>query len=695
MSAVGTSTPPPITPIGKVQPGRTGASRGYFRTDVEGLRAIAVLAVVAFHASVPGLDGGFVGVDVFFVISGFLITNLLLREVQSTGRIDIRSFFARRARRIIPAAAVVLLATTAAAILLQPLLGLYNTTREVLASGLFLANWHFLSVGTDYFAAETVSPVLHYWSLAVEEQFYIVWPFLIIGAYALARRMPLLGARIMLLALGGVTAASLALSIVLTATDPDLAYMSTFTRAWEFGVGGLLAASSHWFQRIADGRRGRTAGWLLGWAGMAAIVASVLLLDERMPFPGAIALLPVLGTAAVIAGGMLVTTGRTAVGALLSLRPLRYLGRLSFGWYLWHWPVLVLTEQVTGTLPWQQRCLLAVLALGLAALTLHLLEMPISRWKTIAKAATPGIALGLLCTLAVTTLSLGIGSNAVARLSSSDSTATIDTASFEQVFGPGGGAQSGPVSPNPLDAPDDGPSTDCLYDGEVGDVIACTVGTPGGTPVALFGDSHAHQWLPAFERLGEERGWEVSVFAQAGCPANDIAPRDDDSLFSADTCVEWRQAAIAMIVDDIRPDLIVVSSLHTYLPDTAEVLESWDATLTQLRESGAPIAYLRDTPDPPDDVPACISSAFDDWQRCDFPQDGIEEPVIQQALTGGQPGVTVVDLLPYFCEDGTCRAVQNGLLLYRDASHITATAAAALAPALGAAFDEHDLIPAG
>ncbi|MBI9114872.1 acyltransferase family protein [Sanguibacter suaedae] len=690
-----TAAPPGGTALAQRSTSVPPAGREHFRTDVEGLRALAVLAVVAFHASVPGFSGGFVGVDVFFVISGFLITGLLLREAQGTGRINFAQFYARRARRIIPPAALVLVVVALVSFAVEPLLGVYNTSRAVLASGVFLANWHFIGIGTDYFGASvSESPVLHYWSLAVEEQFYLVWPLLVLVLFSVARRAPLMSSRIILLGVGLTTAASFLFSLTTTSSDPTLAYMSTLTRAWEFGIGGLVAAAAHWLSREARRDSSRRIGFLLGWAGVGAVVGSVVVLDESVPFPGTAALLPTLGTAAIIAGGILVANARGSVGAVLSVRPVRYVGRASFAWYLWHWPVLVLVEGHTGQLGWQDRSVLMLAALVLAVATLHLLEIPVGRWKQLARRAAPATALGMLGVTVTTSVALATGSSAVDRLSSTEASAPVDASNFEQVFGPDTKDTSGPVSPNPLDAPTDEPEpSGCLLDKEVGPVLSCTLGTAGGTPVVLFGDSHAHQWVPAFDKLAEDNGWEVFVYAKAGCPVHAIEPRDDDSRFSNPECVRWRAASIESIVR-LRPELVVVSSLHTYLPDQEEVLEAWETSLDQLREADAPIAYLRDTPKPVEDMPTCISAAFDDWTRCSFPHDGVPEPVIQESITGRQPGVTVVDLLPYFCDGSQCVAVRNGLLLYRDDSHLTATAARSLAPALAHELEAASLVPA-
>ncbi|MDQ1551521.1 MAG: hypothetical protein QOD50_943, partial [Actinomycetota bacterium] len=366
-----------------------------FQPDIEGLRAIAVIAVVAFHAAVPFSGGGFVGVDVFFVISGYLITGQLLREVLRTGRISLPGFYARRARRILPSASIVLLAITLATVLLEPVLGIFHTAKDILAAATYTTNWHFIALGTDYLAQSTASsPVLHFWSLAVEEQFYLVWPLLILIAAQIAKRRPMHGTRVIAIVIGAVTIASFISGVVLTTSDPKLAYMATQTRGWEFGVGALIAVVGHWFIKVGSthlGRFavGRTVGNVVGWIGLTTILVAVFSLSGDTPFPGTAALLPALGAGAIIVGGLVSGTGRGSVGSLLSRRPVRYIGRLSYAWYLWHWPVLIFVELKTGTLPWQQRALLMVLALGLAALTVHFVEVPISKWKSVAKQVAP------------------------------------------------------------------------------------------------------------------------------------------------------------------------------------------------------------------------------------------------------------------------------------------------------------------
>jgi hypothetical protein len=272
---------------------------------------------------------------------------------------------------------------------------------------------------------------------------------------------------------------------------------------------------------------------------------------------------------------------------------------------------------------------------------------------------------------------------------------TVTDASFEKVFGDGSSQNSGSVTPSPLDAPEDVRTPKgCLLDHEQDRVRSCQLGVEGGTPVVLFGDSHAHQWAPAFEAMAKDRGWDLSVFAKAGCPVADLVPINDGGRYSQPECVTWRQQSIDLILTELKPQFIVVSSLHTYIKENDVFAEAWDRSLDQLRESGVPIVYIRDTPHPLEDVPTCISGAFDDWSKCEFPSDIKDDLIVQKALIGQEKDVSVIDLTPYFCDGDTCPAVRNGYLLYRDDSHITGTAALAMRPVLEESLVQSGIIPA-
>ena len=341
-----------VSPVEGVR-GRRTAETG-FRPDIEGLRAVAVLAVVLFHAGVPGVGGGFVGVDVFFVISGFLITGLLWREVSTTGTVRLGRFYGARARRLLPASATVgVIIVIVSAVLLPPLQA-RTVIDDGIASALYVGNYRFALQGVDYFAANLPpSPFQHYWSLGVEEQFYLVWPALIIGtAWLIRRARRRTGAHATssetpyLVVLALVGAVSFAVSLVATHVVPSVAFFSLPTRAWELAAGGLVALTAGQWRRLPA----RPAA-IAGWAGLALILLACTRLGATTPYPGTAALLPVLGTALVIGAGC--AAAAQGCGRVLALSPMRAVGRVSYSWYLWHWPVLlVLAAPLLGQPLW-------------------------------------------------------------------------------------------------------------------------------------------------------------------------------------------------------------------------------------------------------------------------------------------------------------------------------------------------------
>ncbi|MFB9803913.1 acyltransferase family protein, partial [Streptomonospora salina] len=347
-------------------------------------RAVAVALVLVYHVDHDLLPGGYVGVDVFFVISGFLITSLLLREARTEGRVSLGAFYVRRIRRILPAASVVLVGTGLAALWLLPATRLAETARELVASAVYVENLFLAGESVDYLAAESAaSPVQHFWSLAVEEQFYLLWP-LLFAAWAAGG--PRWGRRrVALAAAGGVLAVSLGFSAVLTATDPQPAYFLPQTRMWELAAGGVLAVAS---VRIVWPVRVR---WVLGWAGLAAIGWSVLAYDDQTPFPGVAAVVPVAGAAAVIAAGC--NGGRWSSYGLLASGPARFGGDISYPLYLWHWPVIVFASALTGSARLEPLYagLAVVVSVVLAWGTKVAVEDPVRRWGLLRSGRRAGV----------------------------------------------------------------------------------------------------------------------------------------------------------------------------------------------------------------------------------------------------------------------------------------------------------------
>jgi len=373
-----------------------------FRPDIQGLRAVAVLLVVANHAGIEQLAGGFVGVDVFFVISGFLITGLLIKEAQLGRGISLPNFYARRARRILPAATLVLLVTVGASMLLLGTVRASEVGREALWSAVFSVNWKFAIDGTDYFASGLPpSPLPHYWSLAVEEQFYLVWPalfaavlVLLVGSSARTRRRRRILTRANQLVLAGVIGlvgvTSLVYSVLATAASPNAAFFSTFTRAFELAVGALLAVLLPQLALLP-----RTARIGLSWLGLAGIAVSAFIFSDATAFPGAIALLPVLSAAMVIIGGTEGSPGQGNGGQdrgavlLLGTLPMRWVGDRSYSLYLWHWPILVIAAAYLGRdLSALESAALVAAALVATVATYALIEYPIHKGRLRSTRAT-------------------------------------------------------------------------------------------------------------------------------------------------------------------------------------------------------------------------------------------------------------------------------------------------------------------
>ncbi len=670
-----------------------------FHPDIEGLRAIAVLTVLAFHAAVPHLAGGFVGVDVFFVISGYLITSLMLVELSETGTISLREFYARRGRRILPSAGVVIVAIGIASWFVLPMLGVRNVAQDMVAAALFVVNWHFIAQGTDYLAASSDhSPLLHFWSLAVEEQFYFVWPAALLLAVYLARRF----GRSWVAAIGVVVAAtavgSFTLSLLSTAGSPPFAYLSSPTRAWQFAVGAAIALAAPALRRLAEGRGAAPVLLLLGWAGLLGVLASAVLFDESTPYPGSAALLPTFGTAAMIVAGILGRPGTGSASSLLATAPMRAIGRLSFAWYLWHWPFVVFGQQILGAdSAWPVLVLLVLASAAPAWLSLRFLERPIRFAPGIASRASAGLAVGAISTMVALVAGLFVGTQSLLTLGSVDTLA--QAATISSVFGDAGEASrtSGAVSPTPLKARDDRPRPDeCILQRGQTAAPACEFGLASGPTVVLFGDSHAQQWQPTFEAMADDRGWRLVVVTKSGCPVPLISPREDGALFSQPDCAEWREQSFQRISTELKPDLIVVSSLWNYVPDQAEVRTAWNTSLERLRAAGAPIAYIRDTPFPHADVPVCMSDAEEDWSRCSFARDAAltTDPIQVEALQGKADGVSILDFTSYLCPESSCPAARGGTLFYRDDSHITATLAKVLTPAVAQQLDDAGIAPA-
>lgn len=683
-----------------------------FRPDIEGLRAVAVLAVVAYHAGIPGIGGGFIGVDVFFVISGFLITGLLWREVRATGRVALASFYAARARRLLPATALVLTATAAAAAVLLPPLQARSVFGDAVAAGLYAGNYRFAVDGTDYLSAGAPpSPLQHYWSLGVEEQFYLLWPLLIIAtAWLFTRRgSSARSARPYACVLAAVGAASFALSLTWTRDWPSWAFFSMPTRAWELAVGGLVALTIGFWRLLPP-----LPAAVAGWGGLVLILLTTTQIGAATPYPGTAAALPVLGTALVLGAGC--AAPQRGAGRVLATPAMRAVGRLSYSWYLWHWPVLLLAPALLGTdLGLFGRLALVLVSFGLAILTLHLVENPARFAPTLRVSAARGLAMGGMLTAVavcaalmlsvVRTVPVGTGAPAVPVAISApatSSTATPPAVAPREQLRQAVSASAGPrrVPANlvpPLSAIT---KPEVFLDGCVlswRDVRQpdCASGDPASpTTVALVGDSHAAMWHPALDGLAQQRSWRLETMSKVTCPLMDL-PISSPYLDRAYTeCTQWRAGVVSRLQTE-RPRLIVLDMSRRYGADFGFVAydRSWLDGLTRLvqrlRATGAGVLVLGPVPDPHSTVPDCVSGHMENAAACAAPRavalsdKGIASEAAATAAGGGR----YADLSDMFCTAASCPVIVGNTLVYRDDNHITVEYARLLGPLLAGLLD--------
>lgn len=670
--------------------------RAGFRRDVEGLRAIAVLLVVVFHAGWGPLSGGFVGVDVFFVISGFLITGLLADEVRRTRRLSLLDFYARRVRRLLPLSAVVLCTTALAALVVVPALDRPALAYDIRSAALWFANWHFAAGSTQYMADVDQSPVLHYWSLSVEEQFYVVWPLLVM--LVAGHRSWRVTRNRLVLALGAALAGSLLLSGLTTGSGP-WAYFGMHTRAWELAAGGLLALLAPELRRLPH-----PTALLAGAVGLVLVAASALTLDRASRFPGWVALVPVLGTVLLLLAGGRTTQG---VSGWLAHPALTYVGRLSYGWYLWHWPSLVFARLLWGTagdpdlgaegasrLGLVPTLGAVAVSFGLAALTFRLVEHPVRSSRTLAGSRPLSIGLGSV--LVATSLYA-----AVALHGSAADAATLDTSAAAQ----------GQATTAAEARADTGSVPRCFVTLESDTVDpACRFGDPAGDRVVvLMGDSHAAHWFPALLQIAQRQRWQLWFWAKPACGWADQKQwnRQLNSEYTA--CGRWREGVLQRIEALPRVDAVVLGRAYAQVssalgtgsgrpPGGDEGARRWAAgaqrTVERLARIAPSVVLLRDVPRPAGDVPSCLSKHDGDAGACAFPREGhvftdTRLFEAEQRVLGDDPRVHVVDLTAAFCRSDPCPVVSaRGTVIFRDRHHLTASFAREVAPLM-----ERALVP--
>ena len=667
-------------------------AKSTLRPEIQALRAVAVAVVVVYHLWPNTLAGGFVGVDVFFVISGFLITAHLMREADRTGRINLPKFWAKRIRRLLPASLTVLAASAVGVFLLVPQMYWTQFFQEIAASAVYAQNWVLAASSIDYLAAENVaSPVQHFWSLSVEEQFYLVWPILIGLVVLAAQRLSLRARRTLVFAaLALVAAASLYYSVTYTASNPGEAYFATTTRAWEFAAGGLLAVVGSAVKAPAGVR---TLVAYVGWAGIAYAVATY---SGQTAFPGSAALLPVLATVAVIWAGD--PDSALSPNRLLGTRPVQFLGGVSYSVYLWHWPLIVFATIVFVDVHDATKIAIVIASLGLAWLTTVLVENPARDWKALVGRRPRWTLLAMVIAVALVAVPTAAASWLTSQQASADTArAAVAVASADECFGasvfavPAGACddvEHETLTPLASFAVDDEPEVyhnGCYSDLTTADLNTCVVGDAASdTSVALIGDSHAVSWYPAMKTIAEDNSWALSPFLKSSCPMN-AALKEDEEAEVERSCATWNDSlAETLAAQPEALDMVVLS--HSAAGDNygsdQDAIDGYRAAWEPLVERGTEVVVIRDVPRMEEGTNRCIADTAGANAACDRPENEAVLDDLMVEAAEDQPGVTVIDMNDFFCRDGSCTPVAGGVVGYRDSHHITATYSATLAPYL-------------
>lgn len=645
-----------------------------FRLDIQGMRALAVGMVVVYHVGwlVPG---GFVGVDVFFVISGFLITQHIVSQADR-GQFRFGQFYARRAKRILPASFVTLALTVVAALIWVPPLQFDEVFRGAIATALYVPNLLFAIEGTNYLSESVPSLFQHYWSLGIEEQFYVVWPavMLVVLLLAAKRKNP---TRAAIIAIATLILLSLIAGVVATWISQPMAFFLPVTRAWELALGGLLAYLTMRFPAL---RLGRLWSEGLGWAGILLVVIAAFSFGPETPYPGFAAIMPVAGTLLMIAAGSWGGTGLLA--ALLSTAPLQFIGKISYSLYLVHWPLLLVPQAAVGwhdPLPLGVNIALGVVAVPVAYLSWRYVEERFRRGS--GQAWRPLVFGGAASMLTAATCAIGLAGSSLVPLTTTESvrSAASPDGTHATAFVPRN------ITPTLHGVSEDNPeiyANGCHLGFAETSPNTCAYGPGGDVPtVALFGDSHAAQWFPALHALAEDGKIRLIPHTKSSCPSAEVPSVRSGVPYVA--CETWR-ANVIDVLNSSPPDFVVVSNFvdahRRAIGDTTG--DRWSnglsATLTQL-PSSAEVIVLADTPNMRVTPAICLSANLDSADKCALPRpEALSGPSARADEQGARrANALFVDTSAKFCTE-QCPAVIGNFLVYRDGHHMTATYSRAL-----------------
>ncbi len=684
-----------------------------FRPDIEALRAIAITVVVIDHSKLA-LRGGFIGVDIFFVISGFLITKHLHDEVLKNGSISLKSFYARRILRIFPASMIVLMLTLLGSFLFLSPLQLINYCWDVILAAFSGINYRLAISGTDYFQSTTTpSPFQHFWSLALEEQFYFIWPVLILilaNIFIKNRNQPTIitatiidplvelkiktenkkleliksqefakfryGTNVLLMI---IIAVSLFLSYKVSAESQMWAYFSLHTRAWQLAIGALIAFNLPLLTKIPN-----KISSVLSWVGFGGIVAALILITEKTVYPGLWALLPTLATALIVVAG----TNKTKFSfeSFFDWRITRWIGKVSYSLYLIHWPVMVFVfYQLGENIKVTDRIATIMISLILATLSLFLIENPVRFNRELKNNFKLTYQLGLVLIMVVAGSGYAI-ELAKVRINSNQKVASAAANKSESdVFGKLQEAINIKELPTklakPLEQVAKETGSDCIAVETIAtpaEGMKCRLGDKNSKQtIVLIGDSHANQWTKALDSIAQKNNYQLIPFTKSGCSMTNI--KHFNPLLKRDytECYSYRNAVMTEIAR-IKPDIVITTEL-VYQNSTPEIYSEF---ISKLKTSSNQVVRLTDTPRPTQNIPECLAKNSKDIQKCNFSigNDGNKEnpKSKEENKIASNIGAKIVYTNNLFCKGGLCPPVIDNMAVYNDDSHISETYASYL-----------------
>ena len=687
------------------------------RKDIQALRALAVMAVFIYHMRPTYLTGGFVGVDIFFVLSGFLISSHLIHELQQNGRISFGKFWARRARRLLPASLTVLLVTAIGVWILAPTALQERFYRDISAATLYVANWVFALDSVDYLAADnSPSVVQHFWSLGVEEQLYLAWPLILALAWLVGSRFSKASLSLAV-TLGLIASVSLYYSASLVFDNNPIAYFSTFSRAWQFAAGALLAL---WFAFRANKEQATNSVRLVvAWAGWLALAAFMFFFEASSGFPGLNAIVPVVATLMIIWAND--PTGALSPKPILDLKPIQFLGDASYSIYLWHWPLLIFVGFNYSTIPARVLPAIFLATLVLAWLSLKFVENPFRKGRLV-QALPPrrtflAVAAGMAVLVASSQSASAVIIQQIANereaslaleqeLAESLEAAPLESSETDQepakvwdqitCMGPAFMVEAEcsdfvwdtvvpAVAVREETAHDVEPlyrigsEKGCLAWGDDYSMIECVFGVEGGTRIALIGDSHAYHWLPAFAQMAKQNNIELHFVARAGCPANELPRQANGDHVRG--CFSWQSEMQQWITDSPKFDKVIISNFSgsrfegagDYGARHDAAIEGYKQAWQPIIDTGTELIVMHDTPFIGEDAWKCVVNYADDMSRCDVTLKEVQSNYDNSSAAAEELGLTTLDFTNYFCTEDMCPMAIGGIRVYRDSNHMSGT----------------------